>query len=52
MSQAADRRPSLELPDALELMRTARLPIVHVVAGGASRGIANLDDVIARLIRP
>ena len=39
---------AVPLPDALELMRTT--PIAHVVADGASRGIATLDDILARLV--
>jgi CBS domain containing-hemolysin-like protein len=42
----------LPLPDALELMRDHRAPIAHVAADGASRGIATLDDVLARLVSP
>jgi CBS domain containing-hemolysin-like protein len=42
----------LALPDALEFIRDVKIPIVHVVAGGASRGIATLDDLFARLVHP
>jgi CBS domain containing-hemolysin-like protein len=42
----------LALPDALERMRGGKAPIAQVVADGASRGIATLDDLLARLIRP
>jgi CBS domain containing-hemolysin-like protein len=42
----------LALPDALERMRGGKAPIAQVVADGASRGIATLDDLLARLVRP
>lgn len=42
----------LALPDALERMRGGKAPIAQVVADGASRGIATLDDLLARLILP
>jgi hypothetical protein len=42
----------LALPDALERMRGGKAPIAQVVADGASRGIATLDDLLAHLIRP
>ena len=41
----------LALPDALERMRGGKAPIAQVAADGASRGIATLDDLLARLIR-
>lgn len=42
----------LPLPEALEFMRSGKTPIVHVTAGGMSRGIATLDDLLARLVDP
>jgi CBS domain containing-hemolysin-like protein len=42
----------LALHDALERMRGGKAPIAQVVADGTSRGIATLDDLLARLIRP
>jgi CBS domain containing-hemolysin-like protein len=42
----------LALPDALERMRSGQAPIVQVAAGQASRGIATLDDLLARLVGP
>jgi CBS domain containing-hemolysin-like protein len=42
---------SLTLPAVLEFMRDGQTPIVHVMADGTSRGIATLDDVLARLIQ-
>lgn len=42
----------LALPEALELMRGGKTPIVLVTAGGVSRGIATLDDLLACVVHP